>query len=176
MANSSKRWGNQYACSSSASSMAILLFVVPLVVVFGLVSLLGPKTSNWVFISNSYPWLWNSQSSSPSLNLTGASNSSSEFPPLNDDVLGLRSSVVVVDMHSIEEAHSDDSLQNRSSSPPLSIEEAVPPTLEQPVRELHLLHMHLQFLFLFSMDFIFQLLACLFLPYSCWCFCFFHWK
>ncbi|BBH07716.1 Exostosin family protein [Prunus dulcis] len=71
-------------------------------------------------------------SSSPSLNLTGASNSSSEFPPLNDDVLGLRSSVVVVDMHSIEEAHSDDSLQNRSSSPPLSIEEAVPPTLEQP--------------------------------------------
>ncbi|ONH96338.1 hypothetical protein PRUPE_7G121600 [Prunus persica] len=132
MANSSKRWGNQYACSSSASSMAIFLFVVPLVVVFGLVSLLGPKTSNWVFISNSYPWLWSSQSTSPSLNLTGASNSSSEFPPLNDDVLGLRSSVVVVDMHSIEEAHSDDSLENRSSSPPLSIEAAVPPTLAQP--------------------------------------------
>ncbi|KAM0964169.1 hypothetical protein ACFX15_022547 [Malus domestica] len=114
---------HQYAWSSSSSSIAVLLFVVLLVVVFGLISVLGPNTANWVIIS---------PSASPSLNLTATSPSSSDS---NDDVLGLRLTVAVLDMNSTEEAHSDDSVQNRSSSPPIAIEDEAEalPTLQQPL-------------------------------------------
>ncbi|XP_009340969.2 probable glycosyltransferase At5g03795 isoform X2 [Pyrus x bretschneideri] len=116
---------HQHAWWSSSSSIAVLLFVVPLVVVFGLISVLGPNTSNWVIIS---------PSASPSLNLTATSPSSGGSSDSNDDVLGLRSTVAVLDMHSIEEAHSDDSVQNQSSSPPIAIEDEAEalPTLQQP--------------------------------------------
>ncbi|XP_004303053.1 PREDICTED: probable glycosyltransferase At5g03795 [Fragaria vesca subsp. vesca] len=115
--------GTTAACWSSSSYKAILVFIVPLVVVFGLISLLSPKSSNWVFISNYYL-------AGPSPN-TSASNLS-EIGASHDDVLGLRSTVVVMDMHSstIEEVHSDDYVQNRSASPPLAVEEATPPPLE----------------------------------------------
>ncbi|XP_059649893.1 probable glycosyltransferase At5g03795 [Cornus florida] len=45
---------------SSSSSSRLLLFMAPLVVVAGLVALLGPKTSNWVFTSHYSPWIWRS--------------------------------------------------------------------------------------------------------------------
>lgn len=126
--------GTTAACWSSSSYKAILVFIVPLVVVFGLISLLSPKSSNWVFISNYYL-------TGPSPN-TSASNSS-EIGASHDDVLGLRSTVVVMDMHSstIEEVHSDDYVQNRSASPPLAVEEATPPPLE-PVRSFFYLLLH----------------------------------
>ncbi|KAL6138456.1 hypothetical protein ACLB2K_063738 [Fragaria x ananassa] len=115
--------GTTTACWSSSSYKAILVFIVPLVVVFGLISLLSPKSSNWVFISNYYL-------TGPYPN-TSASNSS-EIGASHDDVLGLRSTAVVMDMHSstIEVVHSDDYVQNRSVSSPLAVEEATPPPLE----------------------------------------------
>ncbi|PIN04247.1 Acetylglucosaminyltransferase EXT1/exostosin 1 [Handroanthus impetiginosus] len=62
----------------SASSMRLLGFIVPLMVVFGLVVLLGPSSSNWPFVSNYYPWTWSSVSN---YNLHG-----SAAPPLDIDV------------------------------------------------------------------------------------------
>lgn len=112
-----------YACWSSSSYSAILVFIVPLVVVFWLISLLSPNSSNWVFISNYYL-------TGPSSNMSA---NSSEIGASHDDVLGLRSTVVVMDMHStVEEVHSDDYVQNRSASPPLAVEEALPP-FQQPI-------------------------------------------
>ncbi|KAL6133521.1 hypothetical protein ACLB2K_065756 [Fragaria x ananassa] len=115
--------GTTAACWSSSSYKAILVFIVPLVVVFGLISLLSPKSSNWVFISNYYLTGLSPNISAPNSSEIGASH---------DDVLGLRSTVVVMDMHgnTIEEFHSDDYVQNRSASPPLAVEEATPPPLE----------------------------------------------
>lgn len=113
-----------YACWSSSSYTAILVFIVPLVVLFWLISLLSPNSSNWVFISNYYL-------TGPSSNMSA---NSSEIGASHDDVLGLRSTAVVMDMHStVEEVHSDDYVQNRSASPPLAVEEALPP-FQQPVR------------------------------------------
>lgn len=123
-ANSTGSSSTAYACWSSSSYSAILVFIVPLVVVFGLISLLSPNSSNWVFISNYYL-------TGPSSNMSA---NSSAIRASHDDVLGLRSTVVVMDMHStVEEVHSDDYVQNRSASPPLAVEEALSP-LQQPVR------------------------------------------
>ncbi|PIN11108.1 Acetylglucosaminyltransferase EXT1/exostosin 1 [Handroanthus impetiginosus] len=44
----------------SASSTRLLGFMVPIMVVFGLVVLLGPSSSNWQYVSNYYPWTWSS--------------------------------------------------------------------------------------------------------------------
>lgn len=88
--------------SYSSSSMKLLLFMVPLIIVAGLVSVLGPNPSNWTSIPN---------------------------PPLSgDDVTTTtmeKAQVVVaaVDFHNKEvKAISDDSLFNQSSTPPLSIQ------------------------------------------------------
>ena len=93
--------------SYSSSSMKLLLFMVPLVIVAGLVSVLGPNPSNWTSIPNP-PLIWSSQS--------------------GDDVTATtmeKAQVVVaaVDFHNKEvKAISDDSLFNQSSTPPLSIQ------------------------------------------------------
>lgn len=88
--------------SYSSSSMKLLLFMVPLIIVAGLVSILGPNPSNWTSIPNQ-----------PSQS--------------GDDVTTTmeKAQVVVaaVDFHNKEvKAISDDSLINQSSTPPLSIQ------------------------------------------------------
>ncbi|PIN11106.1 Acetylglucosaminyltransferase EXT1/exostosin 1 [Handroanthus impetiginosus] len=47
-------------CKKSASSTRLLGFMVPLMLVFGLVVLFCPSSSNWLFVSNYYPWTWSS--------------------------------------------------------------------------------------------------------------------
>ncbi|GFY82688.1 exostosin family protein [Actinidia rufa] len=59
--------GERGICSSSSSlPLRLVWIIVPLIVVSGLVGLTGTRTSNWVFTSNHYPWVWSSvvQSSS----------------------------------------------------------------------------------------------------------------
>lgn len=93
--------------SYSSSSVKLLLFMVPLIIVAGLVSVLGPNPSNWTSIPNSS----------------------------GDDVTTKtmeKAQLVVaaaVDFHNKEvKAISDDSLFNLSSTPPLSIQ-AIPQLL-----------------------------------------------
>ncbi|KAB1221222.1 hypothetical protein CJ030_MR2G020380 [Morella rubra] len=103
-----KRWCG--FCRSYSSSVKLVLFmVVPLIVVSGFISVLGPSTSNWVFLSK----LW--------------SSSLPASPPVSpvkerEKRLDLRSQVVVVEVHNTEEAISDESLLNRSFTPPHAIE------------------------------------------------------
>lgn len=123
MVNSNKRSSSWSACwakaSSSSSSTTLLLLMIPLIVISGFVSVLGPKSSNWVFVANYTTWIW----SSPS---PGSLKGNSVISPPSDGALGLRSNLVVVDILNkkidVEEAISDESLLNRSSSPPLHIE------------------------------------------------------
>ncbi len=77
--------------------------------VSGFVSVLGPLASNSVFLSN-YSGLWNS-TIVPSFSVK-ESEKRLDLPP----------KVVVVDVHDMEEAISDDSVLNRSSTPPHAIE------------------------------------------------------
>lgn len=49
-----------YSYSYSTSSMKLLLFMVPLIIIAGLVSVLGPNPSNWTLIQNP-PLSWTSQ-------------------------------------------------------------------------------------------------------------------
>jgi len=74
------------------------LFIVPLIIVAGLVSILGPNPSNWTSIPN---------------------------PPQSGTTTMEKAQVVVaaVNFHNKEvKAISDDSLFNQSSTPPLSIQ------------------------------------------------------
>ncbi|XP_041024931.1 probable glycosyltransferase At5g03795 isoform X1 [Juglans microcarpa x Juglans regia] len=110
-----KKWC-WFCCSSSASSSSVKLLmfmVVPLIVLSGFFSVLGPLTSNWVVLSN-YPWLWGSPTTPPPSPVSSEEESKKrlDFP----------SQVVVVEVHSMEEAISDDSMLNRSSTPPDAIE------------------------------------------------------
>jgi hypothetical protein len=120
--------GNKKSCSSS-SSVKVLLFIVPLIVVSGFVSVLAPLSSNWFFLS-SYPWLWSS-SGLPSSSSSSAGTTVSPLTKESENRLDL----VVVDVHNMqEEAISDDSVLNRSSTPPHAIE----PIQAQAVRNLSL--------------------------------------
>ncbi|KAA8518649.1 hypothetical protein F0562_016123 [Nyssa sinensis] len=133
-----------WSLSSTSSSSRLLLFVaVSLIVVSGFVALMAPNTSNWVFTSNYYPWVWSSSvitspdsssfSSSATMTMTtDASNAEGPVssPKENDANLDLRSRVVAVNPG--EEALSDDSVLNRSSSPPLAIE---PIEIQQPIEK-----------------------------------------
>ncbi|KAH7512072.1 hypothetical protein FEM48_Zijuj12G0051700 [Ziziphus jujuba var. spinosa] len=147
MRNSNKKW---CACWYSSSSTTLLLFMVPLVVISGLVCVLGPNTtSNWGFMSNNkyggLPWLLNlnstatggSSSSSSDISISnnlilnnnsGSSSSidnNNPVSPPSEGVLDLRSTMVVVDADR-EEAISDEySVLNRSSSSSLATQ-AVP--------------------------------------------------
>lgn len=101
--------------SYSSSSVKLLLFMVPLIIVAGLVSVLGPNPSNWTSIPNSS----------------------------GDDVTTKtmeKAQLVVaaaVDFHNKEvKAISDDSLFNLSSTPPLSIQ-AIPQLLDKDKESLN---------------------------------------
>jgi len=92
-----KKWGgcacNLWSSSSSSASVKLLLFMVSLIVVCGFVSVLGPLESNWVFLSSS------------SSSSTGAVTSMKN-----------------IHVNNKKEAISDDSVLNRSSTPPQTIE------------------------------------------------------
>ncbi|KAE8098435.1 hypothetical protein FH972_016501 [Carpinus fangiana] len=101
--------------TSSSASAKVLLFMVSLIVVSGFVSVLGPLSSNWFFLST-YPWLWSS-------GLPAASSSSVKFSVSSVKGSENRLDLVVVQVHNMEEAISDDdSVVNRSSTPPHAIE------------------------------------------------------
>lgn len=102
------------SCSSS-SSMKLLLFMIPLLVVSGCVSVLGSRNSGWGFNSR-YPWLWSSPTAKPP-----------QVPATKPKEGHLDLHSTVVGVHRREEAISEDSVVNRSSSPPLAVQPARPP-------------------------------------------------
>lgn len=124
MGNTNKRWCACWYSAASSSSTTFLLLMVPLIVISGFVSLLGPNTttSDWSSMSiYRFPWLWSSAGFSSSSNFRGKdsvyNNTVIVFPPSNDGVLDLRSTVVVQVDANVEEAISDEySVLNRSSS------------------------------------------------------------
>ena len=83
------------AAAASSASVKLLLCMVSLIVVCGFVSVLGPVESNWVFLSSS------------SSSSTGA---------------GAVTSMKNIHVNDKKEAISDDSVLNRSSTPPQTIE------------------------------------------------------
>lgn len=106
--------------SESSSSMKLLLLMVPLILVAGLISVLGPNPSSWM----KQPLLLNSVSSSTSI--TGAVTTPSEVNKREGLV------VVAVDTHAGENVISDDTDFNHSSTPPFSVQAI--PTPQQSVR------------------------------------------
>jgi hypothetical protein len=91
--------------------------MVPLIIVAGLVSLLGPNPSNWAFIPNT-------------------SSSQSGDNVTTTTTLEKTQVVVAVDFHDKEKvkAISDDSVFNQSSTPPFSVQ-PIDHTTQQLVRE-----------------------------------------
>lgn len=159
MGNSNKKW---CACWYSSSSTTLLLFMVPLVVISGLVCVLGPNTtSSWGFMPIKHgglPWLLNLNSvaggSNISVpNLTLSSNNNNPVSPPSEGVMDLRSTMVVVDADR-EEAISDEySALNRSSSSLLA--KQATPQLQLLVRlitSLITIHVHL-YLFIAALKF-----------------------
>jgi hypothetical protein len=88
--------------------------MVPLIIVAGLVSLLGPNPSNWAFIPNT----------------------SGDDVTTKTTTLEKTQVVVAVDVHDKEKvkAISDDSVFNQSSTPPFSVQ-PIDHTTQQLVRE-----------------------------------------
>ena len=108
------------SCSSS-SSLRLLLFMIPLIVISGCASVLGSRNSSWGFISR-HPWPWSSPSAAT---ITSVKTPQVPSTKESEGLLDLHSTVVGV--HHREEAISEDSVLNRSSSPPLDVEAAQPP-------------------------------------------------
>ncbi|XP_020212411.1 probable glycosyltransferase At5g03795 [Cajanus cajan] len=106
MGGSGVRWGQD-----SSSSMKLLWFMVPLVLVAGLISIFGPNPATWLFFANP-PLLFNSVTSS-------SSTTPSEVMQREGLV------VVAVDAHGGERVISDDTDFNHSSTPPFSVQ-AIP--------------------------------------------------
>ncbi|PSS34919.1 Glycosyltransferase [Actinidia chinensis var. chinensis] len=114
--------GERGICSSSSSlPLRLVWIIVPLIVVSGLVGLRGTRTSNWVFTSNHYPWVWSSviQSSSSTIFLgpNGTLRGSEEEGSGTHSDLNPR--LAVADHHGEEALSSDESILKRSSSPPV---------------------------------------------------------
>ncbi|KAL2481312.1 putative glycosyltransferase [Abeliophyllum distichum] len=104
----------------TSPSTILLGFMVPLIVVSGLVALVGLISFNWLFNSNYYPWMKSSIFTSAPFS-TNLNLSASVSPPKDGGVrLDLRRRVV--GSGEIEEARSDDYRLNRSTAPPLAIE------------------------------------------------------
>ncbi|XP_057470736.1 probable glycosyltransferase At5g03795 isoform X2 [Actinidia eriantha] len=117
--------GERVICSSS-SSLGLVWIIIPLIVVSGLVGLTGTRTSNWVFTSNHYPWVWSSViQSSPSSNSNSAIfvGTNNTLRGSEDEASGahpdLNPRLVVADNHGEEDLSSNESVLNRSSSPPV---------------------------------------------------------
>ena len=108
--------------TTSSSTIKLLFFIVPLILVSFFVFVLVPRNSTWVLIS-----------SLPSSSSAAAQNSSEKFGAAthaegSEEVLDLRSRVgTTVDVHSNfgEAALSDEAAFNRSSSPPLAVETVI---------------------------------------------------
>ncbi|KAL2514296.1 putative glycosyltransferase [Forsythia ovata] len=104
----------------TSPSTILLGFMVPLIVVSGLVALVGLSSSNWLLNSNYYPWMkssiFSSAPFSANLNLSAAMSS----PKDGRVKLDLRRRVVGSGER--EEARSDDYGLNLSTAPPLAIE------------------------------------------------------
>ena len=106
--------------TTSSSTIKLLFFIVPLILVSFFVFVLVPRNSTWVLIS-----------SLPSSSSAAAQNSSEKFGAAthaegSEEVLDLRSRVgTTVDVHdSLQEAAlSDEAALNRSASPPLAVTE-----------------------------------------------------
>lgn len=104
-----------------SSSFKVLLFMIPLVVLFGYVSVVGPRASTSPVILPNHPWLWSSFSSS---------SSSSNKNEVKVDVVA--SKAKAVDLHSRmgmvgvkdkKEALLSDPLNlNRTSSTPIILQ------------------------------------------------------
>ncbi|XP_059669435.1 probable glycosyltransferase At5g03795 [Cornus florida] len=125
-------WWKSSSSSSSSSTTRLLWLIAPFFVVFGFVALVGPKASNWVFASDYYPWVWSSVISSSSSSVTMNPNFTEgpiSSPKERSSLLDLPR---MVGSNHIEEALSDDSLLNRSSSPPLAVEAI---EIQQPVEK-----------------------------------------
>ncbi|KAM6568686.1 hypothetical protein CsatB_016671 [Cannabis sativa] len=129
MVNSNKKsWS---ACWTRTSSSTLLLLMIPLVVISGFVSVLGPKSSNWVSMSNFTKWNSSSLTSSSSAAEGDLLKGISVLSTPNDDhngVLGLRSNLVVLDnKNNVEEAITTSAYESplnqssSSSSSPLTI-------------------------------------------------------
>ncbi|KAL2345156.1 hypothetical protein Fmac_006441 [Flemingia macrophylla] len=109
------RWGQD------SSSMKLLLFMVPLVLVAGLVSVLGPNPSTWLFNAN------------PPLLFTSLTSSSSPTTTPSEGLL-----VVAVDTHGGEKVISENTHFNHSSTPPFSVQ-AIQTPHQQPKKDEQLL-------------------------------------
>lgn len=95
--------------------------MIPLIVISGCASVLGSRNSSWGFISR-HPWPWSSPSAAT---ITSVKTPQVPSTKESEGLLDLHSTVVGV--HHREEAISEDSVLNRSSSPPLDVEAAQPP-------------------------------------------------
>ncbi|KAL0374969.1 UNVERIFIED_CONTAM: hypothetical protein Sradi_3412600 [Sesamum radiatum] len=114
-------------------------FILPLMVVSGLVVLVSSKSSNWLFASDYYPWAWSSVlpgASSSSSGIYGSfENNSSDLikgvaPPPDDGGSGLELRRRVVGGGERQEAISVDYNLHRIAAPPLAVEvgdQAEPP-------------------------------------------------
>ncbi|KAK6140105.1 hypothetical protein DH2020_026103 [Rehmannia glutinosa] len=110
---------------TSSSSTRLLGFMVPLMVVSGLVVLLGSKSSNWVFASNYYPWAWSSVF--PGAPVSGYGSNFSAFndfaPPAEEGGSGLELRRRVVGGVDAEEAAlAVDYNLRRSAAPPVAVQ------------------------------------------------------
>ncbi|KAL0291326.1 UNVERIFIED_CONTAM: putative glycosyltransferase [Sesamum calycinum] len=139
---------------TSSSSTRVLGFILPLMVVSGLVVLVSSKSLNWLFASNYYPWAWSSV-------LPGASSSSGVYgsfennssvlikgfaPPPDDGGSGLELRRRVVGGGERQEAISVDYNLHRLAAPPLAVEvgEAEPPACDAFLRIYYLFKTFLQ--------------------------------
>ncbi|KAK7337163.1 hypothetical protein VNO77_17724 [Canavalia gladiata] len=107
--------------SESSSSMKLLLFMIPLILVAGLISILGPNPSSWAFVANP-PLLLSSVSST---NISGGVAVTPEKASAISSNEKQKEGLVVValDFHGVEDrAISDDNYFNHSSTPPLSVQ------------------------------------------------------
>ncbi|KAG5055627.1 hypothetical protein AAZX31_03G169500 [Glycine max] len=107
------RWGQE-----SSSSMKLLLFMVPLVLVAGLVFILGPNPSSWVSFANAPVLLGGSVITSSSSTSSGAVTVTDPSEAKQREGLV----VVAVENRGGEKAISDDTDFNHSSTPPFSVQ------------------------------------------------------
>lgn len=110
--------------SSFSSSFKVLLFMIPLAVLFGFVSVMGPRASTSPVILSNHPWLWSSfssSSSSPNNNQLKIDMVASKAKAVD-----LHSTVVMAGVEDQKEGLLSDPLNlNRSSSTPTTVQPAV---------------------------------------------------
>lgn len=110
--------------SPFSSSFKVLLFMIPLAVLFGFVSVMGPRASTSPVILSNHPWLWSSfssSSSSPNNNQLKIDMVASKAKAVD-----LHSTVVMAGVEDQKEGLLSDPLNlNHSSSTPTAVQPAV---------------------------------------------------